>query len=333
VNAWGATAQAELADNTTIQGVVESFLFDRVVRLEVLSETPGVNRVVRVTVNASSAGSVRSVIVKCFASEAFLLQNERLRSWSASLGPSAVTRFAEPLLVDNDANLVMTADLGSDRLDDLLVARLLSDREKLRLMVLVGTSLGEIQKLDPLGLPVASMSEHLAQLVHPHPSELIHAMPDRRALLTATVTLLTDLLQQVDFERDVAPVVSHRDFHLRQLLRVDSGVGVIDWDYVAAADPAFDVAYLLTYLETHRLDPFGERSAAFLAGYHAMVGPADPSFSRRVATYRLFNLLRRACRWFRLERTDIGDKNTGGESECRRMLDLLDASVSAIGLR
>jgi hypothetical protein len=310
---------AKFASDATIQQRLEIWASGSPMRVTALSETPGLNRVVRV---ATLGMPMRSVIVKCFCRATDVSRDHiaLLRSWSASLEPAAVTRLADPILVDEDAKLVVMSDLGSDRIDDRLNSMSPDDPARSQLMSLIGRSLGEIQRFDSSGLAVGSIREHLAQLVRPNPIELIGAMPDRRSLIEATLSLLNDLSEQLV---DVAPVVSHRDFHLRQLLWINSGIGVVDWDFVAAADPAFDVAYLLTYIETHGLDPDAEEARSFLDGYSLIAGPVDHAFHKRLRTYRLFNLFRRACRRFRL-----GDGRN--DRECVRMLDLLEVSMSGM---
>jgi aminoglycoside phosphotransferase (APT) family kinase protein len=304
------SAPTVLADDATILQRLESWAGTHVERMTVLSETHGSNRVLRVEFVD------RSLVVKCFADESALTKIGRLCAWNVALGPHTTIRVAEPLLTDTEATFVVMEDFGNSRIDTFLQAKPATDAECLRLMGQVGEALAELQRLDTAGLAVANMKDHLAQLVHPHPLELSDAIPEHRALIEAAVQML---ISSAPLPLE-AMVVSHRDFHLRQLLRLDGRVGVIDWDFVAVADPAFDVAYLLTYLETHDLDPRGERSIAFLKGYRDARGPQDRSFEKRLVVFRVFNLLRRASRRFRLAGGQLDD-------EGRRMLDLLETAV------
>lgn len=67
------------------------------------------------------------------------------------------------------------------------------------------------------------------------------------------------------------PVLVHRDFHDGQVLLDDSyGLGLIDFDLMAAGDPAVDVANFLCHLELREQQggiPAASLVAAFLDGY------------------------------------------------------------------
>ena len=153
------------------------------------------------------------------------------------------------------------------------------------------------------------MADHRLELIRPAPAALSAALPQWARVVEESLSMLSSMSEEV------VPVLLHRDFHLRQCLADNERVGVVDWDLFAAGDPAFDVAYFTTYLETHGLGT--GLADAFLAGYAHGGGPeVEP----RLGAYRGFNLLRRACRRFRLH-------DAGWEREMSRMLASLETAL------
>jgi len=165
------------------------------------------------------------------------------------------------------------------------------------------------------GVPgiVRTISDHIEELIRPHPTELIAAYPEYRDLIVSSVAMFCELISMETFD----PVPLHRDFQLRQLFHGKGRVWVVDWDTFALGDPAFDVAYFLAYLKTHFRDSTGLRSA-FLNGYGTSPRP-DASMLDK---YEAFNFLRRACRRFRV-------RDQGWELELHRMFRLLDMTLSS----
>jgi len=172
--------------------------------------------------------------------------------------------------------------------------------------VLAGRALAALHAVEPesIGLTEETdMARHIEDLVKPHPLVLASSVPDAAPIVERALDFLR--------ESPGGPTaVLHRDFHSRQLIEEPDRVAVIDWDLLAAGDPAFDVAYMVTYLETHSI-PF---SAEFLDGY------GDQSVRDRIDRYRVFNLVRRACRRFRL-------RDEGWEAEMWRMLAMADQAL------
>lgn len=157
----------------------------------------------------------------------------------------------------------------------------------------IGAALAELHALPVGGLPARRMSDHIAELIHPAPELLADARPANADLIHDTLRRLRAL----DRDAEAWPVVPlHRDFHLRQIVDDGLRIHVLDWDLCAAGDPAFDVGFFTTYLATH-LTPSAAAigSDAFLSGY----GPTS-ELRGRLPHYARFNLLRRACRRFRL---------------------------------
>lgn len=163
-------------------------------------------------------------------------------------------------------------------------------------------------RLSSVPLRPTGLTDHLTDLVRPAPLNLADALPGWATVIErAHDLIIRPTLEPGHF------VPIHRDLHLRQLVECRDGVGMVDWDLLALGDPAFDVATMLTYLETHLGDLAGPAAEAFLAGYEAAGGVVG---ERELARYRCFHLLRRACRRFRL-------RDNGWEAEMTRMLSSL----------
>jgi aminoglycoside phosphotransferase (APT) family kinase protein len=184
----------------------------------------------------------------------------------------------------------------------------------------IGRALAELHALAPLTDlpprvalrlgPPRRLRDHLAELVRPAPAELAAHLAARCPEDAQVVEgNLARLFAEEARLGPVAPVLLHRDFHLRQLFDDGRCVTVVDWDDAALGDPAFDVAYFTTYLATHLdAEQAAIGGAAFRAGYGG-----DAHLWARTATWARFNWLRRACRRLRL-----GD--TGWERELAAMV-------------
>lgn len=198
-----------------------------------------------------------------------------------------------------------------------------------------GVATAELHRRALPGLPAPTlvMEDHLDR-IRGSADRLVQTLPQWGELVDRTFAALRGADRG---DRPVTPI--HGDLHLRQLVRCGSGIGIVDWDQLAFGDPAFDLAMMTTYLETH-LGPSGAAAAeAFVDGYRAAGGPgadgaaggpgADaaaggPGADAAVARYRAFHLLRRACRRHRL-------RDRGWGLELRRMMLLLqDALPQAV---
>jgi aminoglycoside phosphotransferase (APT) family kinase protein len=164
------------------------------------------------------------------------------------------------------------------------------------------------------------LADHVADLVRPAPSVVMRARPETRAVLNDVM----EMLEAARASCDAAPhTIIHRDYHLRQLFAEGHTLWVVDWDDAAVGDPAFDVAYVLTYLRTHLPAPAAERAVERVRDGYASVAGQDAldGMNGRLPVYERFNLLRRACRRFRL-------RDPGWEAELTRMIDWLTASAT-----
>lgn len=170
----------------------------------------------------------------------------------------------------------------------------------------IGRALSELHGLALATGPAKRLGEHLSELVRPAPGVLAQAFPEHAGRIHDTLDRLR-AAEAAWGELPAGPL--HRDFHLRQIFDDGRHVTVIDWDDAASGDPAFDVGYFVTYLETHYEVAAAEAGvAAFRAGYGG-----DAATWARVPEYGRFNLLRRACRRYRL-------RDAGWERELAAMM-------------
>lgn len=165
---------------------------------------------------------------------------------------------------------------------------------------LAGRALAELHCCTlPLGTPV-ELADHMGDLIHPHPLKLADAWaPARRRILDLVDALAANPGLQSSASR---PRPVHRDFNLRRVFFHLRRVWLVDWDLLAAGDPALDLGNFSMALETR----FGKQRGtaafeAFLSGYCTVAG--EESLARAPA-YRALGYLRRACKSYRLGRTD-----------------------------
>lgn len=287
--------------------------------VEVLADVPGERLVLRCRLGRSR------IVVRCVADDVATHQFRYLEALSSAR--SGVLRVPAPLalvpLATADTPRPMAAlvleHLDGIRCTDLVPAATATTRVAVDTMELAGRALAELHAIDPSGVPgltLADTGDHLADLVRPFPDRLAAAVPDRGDVIERALHHVRTA--DAAAARHSA-VVLHRDVHLRQLIRDGDHLGLVDWDLAARGDAAFDVAYLLTHLDTH-VDDAAPLCRAVLRGY------GDPSMTaERLAPYRSFNLLRRACRRYRL-------RDLGWEAEMERMLRELARSLDAAGV-
>ncbi|MBI2527471.1 MAG: aminoglycoside phosphotransferase family protein [Candidatus Rokubacteria bacterium] len=181
-----------------------------------------------------------------------------------------------------------------------------------RIFRLAGAALACLHSL-PLRLGRESwLPDHLRELVRPHPRSLVEAFPEYRGMVESVLAAIA--ARERGWRGRVRATPLHRDFHLRQLIRDadrSDRVWLIDWDFYAKGDPAFDVGYFVAYLRSHLGSRAEAAVNAFLGSYTAR-RPASAVLAR-LSTYEAFNYLRRACRRFRL-------RDTGWQVEMRAML-------------
>lgn len=197
-------------------------------------------------------------------------------------------RVTAPILYDPELRLLLQRPVPGARLDggDLPAST----------MIAAGRALRELHALAITQFEHKDLAHHVDELIRPHPNRLAEHVPRYRDVIRRAMRLFEDASPARD--ANAAPL--HRDFHLRQLFDDGAMVWVIDWDCFALGDPAFDVAYFTTYLETHYDPPRAAAAgASFLAGYFD--GLAPEGFAERTRVYAAFNFLRRACRRFRLK--------------------------------
>lgn len=176
-----------------------------------------------------------------------------------------------------------------------------------------GIALRELHGLGGPAFEAKTLADHLRELSQPLPTVLAADRPQYRDRIA---TALARMASAEAAWTGTQCVPLHRDFHLRQLFTAGEHIGVIDWDLFAYGDPAFDVAYFITYLHNHYDDAVaGPAAAAFLRGYGAP--GAIPDLDARLPAYEAFNFMRRACRRFRL-------RDPGWEFEIQKMMARLE---------
>lgn len=153
-----------------------------------------------------------------------------------------------------------------------------------------------------------SISNHLEELIHPHPLLFADIMPDYHATVEGLIQEMIRIETQWKIEETI-PI--HRDFHLRQLFHDEKQIWLIDWDLLAMGDPALDVGNFMVYLET-RLggEKHPELIDTFLEGYFS---EAPSHRGDRIYLYKSLTYLRLACKAFRL-------KPDGWEARLKKML-------------
>jgi len=179
---------------------------------------------------------------------------------------------------------------------------------------LVGGALAALHALEVPSLRAATIDDHVADLMRPHPAALAAALPAHAELVAGVLAGLRA------GEREIAyrPVPVHRDFHLGQLFRHRDRVAVIDWDLVARGDPALDLGNFAVYVRTRAPHAAARGVDAFLAGYAAR---ADDGAFARMALYEALTYLRLACKRVRL-------KPEGWCEDAVRMLHLAEARLA-----
>jgi hypothetical protein len=161
-------------------------------------------------------------------------------------------------------------------------------------MCRVGEALAELHGLGGEPGPAKTLADHVDELVRPG----LDVLASRWAAAEPLVRAFRERAVRFDQEAEARPIVRlHRDFHLRQLFDDGDRVTVVDWDLVAAGDPAFDVAYLVAHLQSHLAEAEADRAIeSLLAGYRP-----GRAMLERLPIYLAFNGLRRACRRLRLQ--------------------------------
>ncbi|MBI2319379.1 MAG: aminoglycoside phosphotransferase family protein [Betaproteobacteria bacterium] len=264
--------------------------------------------------DADSVPQPLSLVGKCFPDEsgAGTFRNMALL-WQALAGRAGEATLAAPapLAYDPAARCLI-----QQKVPGVAFAQLIDAGEFTSALVLLGRALAELHgcKL-PLGAP-RGLSEHMSDLIHPHPLELAEAWaPGRRRILDLVNAMSAHPALNAD-GIGLGPV--HRDFHLRQVFLDARRVWMIDWDLLACGDPALDLGNFSMTLETRFGKQRGARNFdAFLSGYCALAGEVSLA---RVSAYRAFGYLRRASKSYRL-----GEPGWQGRSVA-----MLEAAESAL---
>lgn len=263
------------------------------------------------TVECDSTVAEMPIVAKFYGDDSGRIAYDAMRSLHVGL------RNHMPLAVPEayfyDASLRV---LAQQRVPGTPCAKLLENESGAFVAELVGSALACLHSQRDIESDVKNLSQHVQELISPHPFVLAERFPQYRPLIEAALDTFSKRDAALEFSYEPTPI--HRDFQLRQLFLSEARVWLVDWDTFALGDPAFDVAYFLVYLNTH-LDNHWRESVrdAFLSGYHKS---RHASVTDRLVVYEAFNYLRRACRRFRIQ-------DRGWEAEMHRMLQQLESRL------
>lgn len=170
---------------------------------------------------------------------------------------------------------------------------LLGTRRRHRALVQAAGALAALHTSGARVGPDTTMTDHVAELIHPRPDVVAGAVPALGPRIHAVATALRRWQAAAP---PVAAVPIHRDAHPRQMTLDGPRVWLVDWDLAACGDAALDVANFALYLRT-RLDHDGDgASEAFLDAYCARgVDVAD-----RLDAFTACMALRLVCKTWRL---------------------------------
>jgi aminoglycoside phosphotransferase (APT) family kinase protein len=175
------------------------------------------------------------------------------------------------------------------------LASLLGRRDAGAALRAAGAALAELHALEVPAGRAQGISDHLAELIHPHPLELARRVPEQRSRIESLVWAIE--VRASEASRDAVPRPLHRDVHPRQLLVHGGGVWMIDWDLFAQGDPALDVGNFLMCLETSPLVGAAAGRDPFLDGY---LDRGNAGVESRIPVYKALAYLRRASKHCRL---------------------------------
>lgn len=232
------------------------------------------------------------VIAKCYADDTGDRTHRIMAAVTAALAQREDAVLAAPVALGYDAArrcLVQSRAGGVPFLD------LAGTKEFLPALRRAGAALADLHALPLAEGEAKRLPDHVAELMHPHPLELVRFLPAQQTRIEA---LLAELVAvEYRLAGNVEPRPLHRDFHLRQLFLDADRVWLIDWDLYARGDPALDLGNFVMYLETRLDADIQVCTEAFFDGYFSRA--ADGIYPR-IALYKALNYLRRACKHCRL---------------------------------
>lgn len=257
-----------------------------------------------------AAGGLRRVVAKTYNDDLGAKSFAAMTVLQAGVAAAGATtlRVPQPLRYDARRRCLL-----QERAAGRSLGTLLDSADLPPAMTVAGRALAELHSLALDGGRPKTLSEHIGELMRPHPGQLAMAFPEYRLRIEAILAALAQALPG-----DVAPVPLHRDFHPRQIFINGAQGWIIDWDLHAHGDPALDVGNFLMSLRLKRLP--AAAAAAFMLGYAQIRD--DPKMWRRVWAYRALNYLRRACKHFRLQQADAPQQIAGMLAAAEREIEL-----------
>lgn len=212
-----------------------------------------------------------------------------MRALGHALGPKAPLAVPAVLACESQGLvLVQTAARGRPLLP------LLQSDDRSAALRAAGRALACLHQQRVFAGRLVTMSDHLRDLIHPHPEMVADALTDIGGRVRALMAALLGRDRATVVERAV-PI--HRDVHARQMfLEDDQRVWMVDWDLFAYGDPALDVANFSVYLRTHLTNHAEDAALRFLSAY----AEAGGDVSKCVATHMALTYLRLVCKAHRL---------------------------------
>ena len=260
-----------------------------------LGETPGLRRVLLCDYHGPRAPRPRQLVAKAYATA----EGERTARLMSDVHdklttmPDAIVAVPRPIFYDAPHRLLVQEVATGRPYPDLAM----SARVRAHLAA-AGSALAMLHGLRVPAGPPRALHDNLRELVRPHPEVLAERVPDVAGRVEA---ILAGLDARHRAHGAVPATLTHRDLHLRQLLRGRGRVWVLDWDLAAATDPALDLGNISAYMAT-KLPAERARACtdALLDGYVAAGGPEPVARP----LYEAFTYMRLACKRFRLAERD-----------------------------
>ena len=259
---------------------------------QVLGETPGLRRVVSCAFHDPAGPAPVRLVAKAYATTEGERTARLMAAVCAQLAvrPDVIAAVPQPIFYDPEHRLLVQQVACGRPYPELTAG----DGLRAHLEA-AGAALATLHRLPVPAGPPRTLRDNMRELMHPHPADLAARVPALAARVDAIVGGL------VDRERALGPApvaLTHRDLHLRQLLRDAARVWVLDWDLAAATDPALDLGNLTAYMATKLpAARAAEGAEALLAAYGETT--AAGAVERR-SLYEAFTYLRLACKCFRL---------------------------------
>lgn len=225
------------------------------------------------------------------------LHEEAQQLWTASTRGELGFAVAEPVAWDATTRTLWQRSLGGVSIDSVL-----SGAGAVGFARRVGYAAGTI-----VSARITPGARFDAEVQCERSGRYARELSARVPKLASTVARLMATLESVHRHCGARRVPIHGAPHMNQWLRVDHGLGLVDFDRLSTGDPELDVATFLGELdfEGGLACSMSDIAPAFLEGYRESAGPLDPWL---LAAYRAHKRLAKALRSARALRPDGDDR-------------------------